>query len=378
MSARDVIIIGSGASGLACAAALRRAHIGSVILEKEAQIAASWRNRPDGLRLTAGRLASAMPRSRFRHGVATFPTRDEMIEHLECFADKHRLRIRTGVTVERIDRDGIRWVVRTSAGVQTARHVVVTTGLFAEPVIPQWPGQELLGDHLTHASAYRNPQPYAGKAVLVVGAGTTGIEIAEELSSHDASSVLLSVRTPPNLVPRALGLVPGRRLFAKLPTTVLDTHMQWMRRMVIGDLTAYGFPVPSQGPFSMMITRHNTPTNIGKAAIRAIRAGRIRVVAAVDHVSQTGVHLADGSVVAIDAVIAATGYRPGLEPLVGHLNVLNHRGEPRPYAATGPNAGLHFAGFDIVPGQLAFSGQAARRVVKEISASARVPRLVAH
>ena len=367
MRDEEVIIIGSGPSGLACAAALLHNGIDPLVLENGTAVAASWRKRPDGLTLIAGRRASAMPGMRFPRGDGTFPTRDELVQHLEHFAAHHRVRIRTGVTVERVERDDDRWLVRSPHDSITARHVVVATGLFAEPVVPEWPGRELLGARLIHSAEYRNPQPFIDHDVLVVGAGTTGVEIASELEAGGARSVRLSVRTPPNLVPRILGILPGLKVILKLPDRFGDAQMRFMRRAVIGDLSKFGLSSPVDGPFATMTKRHVTPTNIGKDCVRAIRTGRIRVVAAVESVTELGVQLADGTFVEVDAVIAATGYRSGLDRLVGHLDVLDHRGEPRGYSHTGTNSGLHFAGFENVPGQLAFCGDAARRVVNEIN-----------
>ena len=377
MSSEDVIIIGSGPSGLACAAALRRAGIDPLVLEKAAAVAASWRNRPDGLTLIAGRRASAMPGTRFRRGTAAFPTRDQLVEHLEDFAHKHRLRVRTGVTVQRVDRDGDEWVVQSPHQALKARHVVVATGLFSQPVIPPWPGRQLLGDRLIHAADYRRPQPYVGKAVLVVGAGTTGVEIASELVSHGAKSVRLSVRTPPNLIPRLLGVLPGLKLILKLPDRIGDAQMRMLRRVFIGDLSAQGLEIPPDGPFATVTKRHTTPTNIGRHCVAAIRDGRIQVVPAVNSVHEHGVKLVDGTSLEVDVVIAATGYTSGLQALVGHLDVLDHRGEPRRFVPTGVKAGLHFAGFENVPGQLAFCGQAAKRVTKEITSDPRIRQLAA-
>lgn len=361
-----VVVIGSGPSGLACAAALRRRGIDPLVIEKEAAVAAAWRKRPDGLTLIAGRRASAMPGARFPREVGTFPTRDQLVGHLEQFARHHRLRVRTGVAVERVDPDGDRWVARSPCESIVARHVVVATGLYAEPVVPDWPGRARLGKRLVHAADYRNTRPFVGQDVLVVGAGTTAVEIASELEAGGARSVRLSVRTRPNLIPRSLGALPGLKLMLKLPDRIGDAQMRLIRRAFIGDLSEFGLPSPVDGPFATLRKRHSTPTNIGKDCVQAIRAGRIRVVAAVASVDERGAQLTDGSRADVDAVIAATGYRSGLDPLVGHLDVLDDHGEPRAYSSVGETAGLHFAGFENVPGQLAFCDDAAQRVVREI------------
>ena len=96
------------------------------------------------------------------------------------------MRLRT--SVERIDRDGDGWVVRTSAGDLAAPHVVVATGYLHAGHIPEWPGRDRFGGTLLHAAAYRNPAPYEGRDVLVVGPGCTGMEIAYDLAEGGASA----------------------------------------------------------------------------------------------------------------------------------------------------------------------------------------------
>lgn len=259
-------------------------------------------------------------------------------------------------------------MLTTTLGPITTRQVVVATGLFAEPVMPEWAGRELFDGRLIHSADYRNPLPFVDQDVLVVGAGTTGVEIAGELDTAGARSVAIAVRSRPNLIPRSLGVLPGLKLILKLPARIGDAQMRLMRRMLIGDLSEYGLPAPPDGPFATVEKRHTTPTNIGPECVRAIRAGRIRIVDAVDAFDERGARLVDGSCVDADTIIAATGFRSQLAGLVGHLGVLDARSEPLEHSADGPAPGLHFAGFENVPGQLAFCGAAARRVLQEVLA----------
>jgi len=88
--------------------------------------------------------------------------------------------------------------------------------------------------------------------------------------------------------------------------------------------------------------------------VEAVRSGRVRVVAALERFEDGAAILADGTQFAVDAVIAATGYRTALEPLVGHLGVLDGRGEPLIHGAQEhPQApGLHFVGYQVTLGGL--------------------------
>ena len=112
----------------------------------------------------------------------------------------------------------------------------------------------------------------------------------------------------------------------KLPTARADGIMRFVRRKRIGDLTEFGLPEPEEGVVSRLKRLGVAPAIIDREVLDAIRGGRIEIVGAVEALDEGGVHLADGSRIEPDAVITATGYRTGLEPMVGHLGVLDEHG----------------------------------------------------
>src|SRR5205814_10366097 len=87
-----------------------------------------------------------------------------------------------GRHVERMTRADGTWTVNTSRGVLAARAVVVATGIVANPKTPHFPGQDRFAGRIAHSVAYRRPDAYAGRRVLVVGVGNSGAEIASEIS----------------------------------------------------------------------------------------------------------------------------------------------------------------------------------------------------
>jgi hypothetical protein len=179
--------------------------------------------------------------------------------------------------------------------------------------------------------------------------------------------VRLAVRTPPNIILRSpIGPLLAR-LVLRLPTRRGDALLRAVRRREIGDLTEYGLPVPEEGVFSRLKRLGVAPMIVDKDVIQAIRDRRIEMVAAVDSLDETGVTLADGTRIEPDAVIAATGYRSGLEPVVGHLDVLDERGLPRAVAGEAAAPGLRFIGYVPRPAQLGFIGGEATRAAKAIS-----------
>jgi cation diffusion facilitator CzcD-associated flavoprotein CzcO len=199
------------------------------------------------------------------------------------------------------------------------------------------------------------------------------MEIAYDLAEGGAGRVRLAVRTPPNIIIRS----PAGPLFAnamrRLPPERADAFMRIVRKKEIGDLTEFGLPVPEEGLFARLRRLSVAPAIVDKEVIQAIRDRRIEIVAGVESLDETGLTLADGNRIEPDAVVAATGYRPGLEPIVGHLGVLNERGAP--HAPQGQEAapGLRFVGYRPLPAHIGHMGHEAKRAAKEIAASLRSP-----
>src|SRR3954454_15077562 len=160
MKQQRAVVIGAGPAALAAAAELGRRRIPAVVLERGDAVGASWYGRYDRLRLNSSRWFSELPGARFGRAAGVFPRRDDVIRYLDGYAERHELDVRLRTAVERIDRDGDGYVVRTSAGDMTAAHVVMATGHLRDARVPAWPGREDFGGTLVHAAAYRNPAPY--------------------------------------------------------------------------------------------------------------------------------------------------------------------------------------------------------------------------
>jgi cation diffusion facilitator CzcD-associated flavoprotein CzcO len=375
-----VVVIGAGPAGIASALALKDAGLSPVALEQAERVAASWRCRYDSLRVNTWRRFSHLPGRPYPKGTPTFPSRDQVIEHLERHAGEDGIELRLGTRVERIEQGGGGWVVHTSAGELRAPQVIVAAGLDQTPLVPDWPGRDIFRGTFLHSSEYRHPRPFEGKRVLVVGPGSSGMEIAQELAEGGAATVWLAVRTPPNILLRqGPGPVPGDLVATwlwHLPTAVADRIARFASRMDLGDLTEYGLPQPETGVFTGVRTQGRVPAIVDGAVIEAIKEGRIETVAGVAALDSTGVELADGARVEPDAVICATGYRRALEPLVGHLGVLGERGMPRVIAPRPAAPGLRFAGYLVRPGALGYMGKQARRSARAIARELRTGRSI--
>lgn len=368
---RRVIVIGAGPAGIASALALKDAGLIPVVLDQADRVASSWRSRYDGLRLNTWRRFSHLPGRPFPKGTPTFPSRDQVVEHIERHAGEDGIELRLGTRVERIERAGGVWEVHTSAGVLRSPQLIIATGLDQTPFVPDWPGRDEFGGELLHSSAYRTPGPFEGKRVLVVGPGCSGMEIANELVDGGAAKVWLAVRTPPNIMLRqGPGPVPGDLIASflwHLPTRVADRIARFASHMDVGDLTEYGLPRAENGVFHDVRARGRVPAIVDAVVIDAIKERRIEVVSAVESLDAGGVELADGMRIEPQSVICATGYVRALEPLVGHLGVLGERGMPTLIGARPAAEGLRFIGFLSRPGGLGYMGKEARRATRAIA-----------
>lgn len=183
-----------------------------MVVEKSDGVGASWRRHYDRLRLHTTRRLSALPGLPMPRRFGRWVSRDDVVRYLEKYAEFHELELVTGVEVIRIEpaapgpegegEGG--WVLHASGGRElAAAAVVVATGFNHTPALPDWPGRDAYEGRLLHAREYRNPLPYTGQDVLVVGVGNTGAEIAVDLVEGGAARVRLAVRTAPHVMRRS-------------------------------------------------------------------------------------------------------------------------------------------------------------------------------
>ena len=356
----DVVIVGAGPAGLAAAATLRARGIDATIIER-GRVGEPWRGRYDRLHLHTIRSLSHLPGYRIPPDFGRWVARDQFVQYLEQYAAHHHLEPRFGVEATRIDRDDGIWSVRTNAGTMPARVVVVATGYTRLPHLPRWPGT--FAGPMVHSVEYRNPQPYRDQDVLIVGAGNSGTEIAVDLAQGGAARVRIAVRTPPNILRRDVKGFPIQLLgivFRRLPPRLLDQLFLVLERTTTPELSGYGLPRPS-APFSQF-RRTGTVPIFDVGFIDAVRSGVIEVVPGVAALEGQAVVLADGSRVFPDAVVAATGYHPGLGRLVGHLTAIGEHGIPSPQPR------LHFIGMRLpISGFLHEVGMDARQLAGNVA-----------
>lgn len=369
---RRVLIVGAGAAGLSTAAALARRGIAAAVVDQDDRIGGTWSRRYERLRLHTVRRFSGLAHHPIPTGMPRYLTKDDYASYLREYADRSGAHISLGERVVRIDRTpghGDRmFEVETTAGTRLAAVVVIATGHYAEPYVPIWEGLDGFACVFLHSSSYSTGESYVGRSALVIGLGNSGAEIAADLAEQGAASVSVAVRSTPPIVTRELlGVVPVQYLGIVLTPLriprLVDRAGAVLRRIAVGDLSRYGLGEAAWGPFTA-----RRPALIDTGFLRELALGRIDVRPEVERFDGGDVVFVDGSRERFDVVVAATGFRTGLERVLPMPGLVGDDGQPlwrsgRPTSVPG----LFFVGFDeTVRGHLFEANRESRRLAHEI------------
>ena len=361
----DAIIVGAGPAGLACAVTMRAAGLDVVVVEKADSVGSVWRRHYDRLHLHTDRKHSGLPGMDMPQTYPLYPTRGQLVEYLESYAARFDIRPVFNATASRIRRVGTQWRVELAQGSISAPVVVIATGIADAPYRPSWPGTELYQGSVVHSSEYRNPAPYAGKRVLVVGFGNSGGEIALDLANAGVD-VTLAVRGPVQILPRDLlgfPILAWAILYQRLPARLVDLINAPILRLAIGRIEKLGLRRAAKGPRQMVEEDGRVPL-IDVGTLDKIRDGSIRICGGIDRLTPDGVVLADAECKEFDAIILATGFRPDLRQLIADVEgVFDRHGMPLVTGQTTKAPGLYFCGQITSPtGQLREIGLEAQRI----------------
>ena len=298
----ELVIIGAGQAGLAAGYWLARQDIDFVILDANARVGDSWRQRWDSLQLFTPAKYSGLPGLPIPGDPYRLPNRTDIADYLEWYAQIHDLPVRNNVRVSRMYREDGMYRVETNTNTFEADNVIVATGPFQTPSIPSL-SKELRGDIVQlHSSQYRNPAQLREGVALVVGAGNSGAQIAMELAKT----------RPTYLAGRAVGSLPrrilGRDLFDWLYATVMKPGAdsligRRMRRNILG----------------------STDALIGMTEKDIIAAG-VKRIGRIENVRDRMPALASGDGLDVGSIVWATGFRPDFRWI--DLPILDARGFP--------------------------------------------------
>jgi putative flavoprotein involved in K+ transport len=313
----DVIVVGAGQAGLAVAYHLDRKDAHFLVLDAGDEVGQAWRNRWDSLRLFTPAQYDALPGMPFPAPDDVYPTKDLVADYLHEYAARLALPVRLGCAVTRVEQGADGFVVHTSQGLLAARQVVIATGPFQAPVVPRM-AADLSGDVVQlHSSEYRRPGDVPAGSVVVVGAGNSGRQIAEELAA--THEVTLAGGTESLQLPQRL---LGRDLFwwlARLGVIANTVESRLGRRMrARGDLVI------------------GTP-------LRRLRRAGVTIRSRVVSITANEIRFQVGPVVRASTVVWATGFRTDYS-WVDVPEAFDEDGNPRHQRGITAAPGLAFVG----------------------------------
>jgi cation diffusion facilitator CzcD-associated flavoprotein CzcO len=352
---------------------MRGAGLNVTVLEKADNVGSVWRRHYDRLHLHTDRKHSGLPGMVMPRSYPLYPSREQLIEYLESYAVRFDIRPVFNSTVSCIRRDGSQWRAETARGSINAPVMVVATGIADAPYRPSWPGSEIYQGLVVHSSEYRNPAPYAGKRVLVVGFGNSGGEIALDLATAGVD-VALAVRGPVQILPRDLlgfPILAWAILYRRLPARLVDAINAPILRLAVGGIEKLGLRRAAKGPRQMVEEDGRVPL-IDIGTLDKIRDGSIKICGGIDRLAPDGVVFADGESRKFDAIILATGFRPDLRQLMPDLEgVFDRHGMPLVTGQATHAPGLYFCGQITSPtGQLREIGIEAQRIAELVKRGA--------
>jgi putative flavoprotein involved in K+ transport len=324
----ETVVVGGGQAGLATAYHLQRRGRACVVLESNQRIGDGWRRLWDSLRLYSPARYDGLPGLPFPAGRWTCPGKDAVADYLEQYAAHHGLPVRLGVRVERVTREGDRFVVRTSEGTTTCDNLVVATGTFGRtPNVPELAAGLDPSILQLHSSEYRRPGQLADGPVLVVGASHSGCDIAHELAATRTTV----------LAGRDCGQIPfpieSRRARLFWPLMAFAWRHVLTRRTPVGrrEMAHIRF---HGGPMLRVRRNHLAERGVDRREHRVTGVEGGRPV------------LADGSVLDVATVVWCTGYRQDFGWL--DLPVVGEDGWPRELRGVAEDVpGLYFCGLSF-------------------------------
>jgi putative flavoprotein involved in K+ transport len=313
----DVLVVGAGQAGLAISYQLAKANISHLVVDANNQIGDSWRTRYDSLVLFTPRSYSSLPGLRLEGNQDTYPTKDEIADYLKKYAEKFSLPVEMKTKVISIEDISQKKKVTTNRGVFMANSVVIATGPFQTPYIPEFASKLSKEVYQVHSAYYMNPSVLQKGTTLIVGAGNSGLQIATEIA--EINPVLVSVGKQQKIIPKK----------------ILDKSLfWWFEKLKISEVTA-------ESKIGKII-KQNDPI-IGTESKKYIKAGLITLKPRVVDANGPVVFFNDQTQLRINNVIWSTGYRFDYS-LIKINGILNEAGQPLHKRGVSPHMGLYFLG----------------------------------
>jgi putative flavoprotein involved in K+ transport len=312
----DVAVIGGGQAGLAAGYFLAQQSRDFVILEAAGEPAAAWQGRWDSLRLFTPVRYDSLPGLAFPGDPDSYPGRDDVVAYLTDYARRFELPVELNSRVQRVRAgDGGGFRVELADRSYDADQLVIATGPFQVPFTPAMAAELSSDVRQLHSIGYRSADDLPSGTVLVVGGGNTGYQIAAELAQS-----------------RAVHLAVGRRQ-TPLPQRILGWDLfRYLQATGLMDKTVD----------SRLVQRLKDKDTLIGSSPRAARKLGIHARPRATSASDATVTFADGSQVAVDGVVWATGFR--LEHSFVQLPVFDDEARLRHQRGVTDVPGLYFVG----------------------------------
>ena len=292
----DILVIGGGQAGLSSAYHLHQMGLqggkGYLVLDKSPQPGGAWQFRWPSLTMKTINRLHDLPGMGFAEvldpGQTEVRAAEAVPTYFEAYEQRFQLAVYRPVTVRVFCRRGDRFRVETDQETFSARGIINATGTWDAPQIPYYPGRELFQGQQMHTHDYRTPDAFAGKRVLIVGAGISALQMLDEISR--VTDVIWVTRRPPEFHEGDFTPEDGRAAVARVEERV-------RQGLIPGSVVSVtGLPM--------------TP------AIRAMRdRGVLNRQPMFSEITPTGVKWADGREETVDVILWATGFRSALDHL---------------------------------------------------------------
>lgn len=323
----SVIVVGGGQAGLSVGYHLARRGIAFVILDANAHVGDSWRARWDSLRLFTPAQFDGLDGMPFPAPAGTFPTRNQMADYLATYARRFKLPVRNGVTVDHLWREKDCYRLRAGDTVFEADQVVVAMANYQKPSLPDFACDLDSTIAQMHSTEYRNPSQLQGGAVLVVGAGNSGAEIALELAKSRKTW----------LAGRDVGEIPFRM------ENFWGRHVQ--SRLVLR--LAFHHLLTTDTPMGRKMRAAHGPAPLIRTRSRELMAAKVERTARVTGVKGGRPQLEDGRTLDVANVIWCTGFRSDFSWI--HLPIFDEDGKPlHARGVVKGESGLYFVGLNFL------------------------------
>ena len=313
----DILVIGAGQAGLAMGYYLKQSKINFILLESSERIGDTWRDRYDSLVLFSPRNYSSLPGLSLSGDPEGYATKDELANYLETYAHTFSIPVSLNTEVKSLEKTGSDFHVITTKGEWLTNKIVVATGPFQKPFIPQI--QHHLSNNVfqVHSSRYKNPSQLSSGNVLVIGGGNSGAQIATELSQ--TRTVYIS--TGHNIL-----FIP-RRIFRR-------SIFWWLDKLHLSDISV-------DSKISSFFKR-SEPV-VGTELKKLIQGKKVIVKERTLDFSGQEAIFKDGSQIRIDNIIWCTGYKPDYSWI--HMQgVINQNNKPIHQRGISPVKGIYFLG----------------------------------